>query len=120
MLFTEEQELRNWFERNYKRKKELYISYYKEQTAKRGISFSQSVAQALCFGWCGGGRKSLDKDHYVVRFTPRMVNSRWSEAHIRKVEELLEKGLMKYEGIMIFNKRKECGQITVAEHSVKK
>jgi len=108
MFFNEEQELRSWFEKNYKKKKELLIGYYKEDSGKKGITLSQSVDQALCFGWIEGVRKSLDKEGYVIRFTPRKTKSVWSPLHIKKVEELLEKGLMKFEGIEVFNKRQGC------------
>ncbi|MBO9701675.1 MAG: YdeI/OmpD-associated family protein [Sporocytophaga sp.] len=108
MFFTEEKELRNWFEKNYKKKKELLIGYYKEESERKGITLSQSVDQALCFGWIEGVRKSLDKEGYVIRFTPRKPKSAWSPEHIKKVEELLEKGLMKFEGIEVFNNRQGC------------
>src|SRR6478736_1126884 len=108
MFFAEEQELRNWFEKNYTKKKELLIGFYKEDSGKKGITLSQSVDQALCFGWIEGVRKSLDKEGYVIRFTPRKPKSVWSPVHIKKVEELLEKGLMKFEGIEVFNNREGC------------
>lgn len=108
MFFADEQELRNWFEKNYRKKKELLIGFYKEDSEKKGITLSQSVDQALCFGWMEGVRKSLDKEGYVIRFTPRKPKSVWSATHIKKVEELLEKGLMKFEGIEVFNNRQGC------------
>jgi uncharacterized protein YdeI (YjbR/CyaY-like superfamily) len=108
IFFAEEQELRNWFEKNFKTKKELLIAYYKEDSEKKGINISQSIDQALCFGWTEGVRKSLDKEEYVIRFTPRKPKSVWSPVHIQKVEDLLKRGLMKFEGIEAFNKRQGC------------
>ena len=71
------------------------------------MNWSQSVDQALCFGWIDGIRKSIDEESYSIRFTPRKKTSIWSEININKVEELTKAGLMKPAGIKAFSFRKE-------------
>lgn len=71
------------------------------------MTWSQSVDEALCFGWIDGVRRKIDEESYCNRFTPRKANSNWSAVNIAKVEELTEKGLMKPAGIAAFAKRKE-------------
>ena len=71
------------------------------------MTWSQSVDQALCFGWIDGIRKKVDEDSYCIRFTPRKPNSTWSKINIDKVEELTGKGLIHPAGLEAFKLRKE-------------
>ena len=71
------------------------------------MTWSESVDQALCFGWIDGVRKSIDKDSYMIRFTPRRHGSIWSAVNIKKVEELTGQGLMHPAGLAAFGLRKE-------------
>lgn len=83
------------------------IGYYKTSAGNPSVTWSESVDQALCFGWIDGIRKSLDETSYMNRFTPRRPGSIWSEINIKKVEELTRKGLTHPAGLEAFNKRDE-------------
>lgn len=71
------------------------------------MNWSQSVDEALCFGWIDGVRRSIDAESYSIRFTPRKAKSVWSAVNIKKVAELTEKGLMKPAGTAAFERREE-------------
>ena len=71
------------------------------------MTWSQSVDQALCFGWIDGVRKSIDQSRYQIRFTPRKPTSTWSVINIQKIKELTKQGLMKPAGMAIFKNRKD-------------
>ena len=71
------------------------------------MSWSESVDQALCFGWIDGVRKSIDQESYTIRFTPRKKTSIWSAVNIKKIQELNEKGLMQPAGLTAFGYRSE-------------
>ena len=68
------------------------------------MTWSQSVDEALCFGWIDGVRKSKDKDRYQIRFTQRKPTSTWSAINIKKVEALVQQGLMQPAGLESFKK----------------
>jgi len=70
------------------------------------MTWSQSVDEALCFGWIDGIRRSIDKDRYCIRFTPRKITSIWSNINIKKVEDLKKKGLITKSGLELFNNRR--------------
>lgn len=106
-FFSTPQEFRNWLEINHITKKELLVGFYKVATKKPSITWSESVDQALCFGWIDGVRKSIDEESYSIRFTPRKTTSIWSVVNIKKIEELTKAGLMKEEGLQAFKLRKE-------------
>jgi uncharacterized protein YdeI (YjbR/CyaY-like superfamily) len=106
VFFHDQQEFRRWLEKNHKSKSELLVGYYKVSSEKPSMTWSQSVDEALCFGWIDGIRRSIDNESYCIRFTPRKPTSIWSNVNIKKAEELNRKGLMKQSGLEVFNNRK--------------
>ncbi len=108
IFFNNQNEFRNWLEKNHQRETELWVGYYKVGTGKPSLTWSQSVDQALCFGWIDGIRQSIDEESYCIRFTPRKKTSIWSAINIAKVEELSRQGLMQPAGLEAFKYCKEA------------
>lgn len=106
VYFKDQNAFRKWLEKNHNKESEITVGYYKVGTNKPSLTWSQSVDQAICFGWIDGIRRSIDKERYCIRFTPRKPTSTWSEVNIRKVEELKKKGLMNEAGLDKYNNRK--------------
>jgi len=107
VFFSTQKDLRKWFEKNHKKEKELFVGYYKISSGKPSVTWSESVDEALCFGWIDGIRRSVDEESYCIRFTPRKPKSNWSAVNIKKVEDLTKLGLMKPEGLKAFDFCKE-------------
>ena len=106
-FFPTQTEFRRWLEENHATETEIIVGYYKVSSEKTSMNWSQSVDEALCFGWIDGVRRSIDAESYCNRFTPRKAKSVWSAVNIAKVAALTEKGLMKPSGIAAFAKREE-------------
>ena len=106
-FFSTQEKFRAWLEKNHQKETELLVGFYKVNSKKPSMSWSESVDQALCFGWIDGVRKSIDDESYTIRFTPRKKNSIWSAINIKKVEELTKAGLMTLEGQKAFEFRSE-------------
>ena len=106
-FFTDQFEFRAWLEANHKTATEMLVGYYKVDSGIPSLSWSESVDQAICFGWIDGVRRSIDEKSYCIRFTPRKPTSNWSTVNLKKVEELTDKGLMQAAGFDAFNKRRE-------------
>ena len=106
-FFSSPKEFRKWLEKNHKKETEVIVGFYKVHAGKPTMTWSQSVDQALCFGWIDGVRKSIDQDRYQIRFTPRKPSSIWSAVNIRKIEALTKEGLMQPAGIASYQKRIE-------------
>ena len=120
-FFSNQFEFRKWLSENHKKKSELLVGYYKVKSGKPSMTWSQSVDEALCFGWIDGIRKSLDADSYCIRFTPRRLTSIWSAVNIDKVKKLTRQGLMQPVGLEIFRKRnKEKSRIYSFEKGMPK
>lgn len=106
-FFKTQDDFRKWLESNHEKETELIVGFYKVNSGKPSMSWSQSVDQALCFGWIDGVRKFIDNESYCIRFTPRRSTSNWSAINIKKIEELTKAGLMKPAGIKAYSLRKD-------------
>lgn len=107
IFFENQEKFRKWLAQNYDKEFELFVGFYKVSSGKPSMTWSESVDQALCFGWIDGVRKSLDAESYTIRFTPRKPNSIWSGINIAKVEKLHTAGLMTPAGVKAFSFLKE-------------
>ncbi len=106
-FFASPAEFRDWLERNHASEQELLVGYHKKGTGRPSLTWSESVDEALCFGWIDGIRRTIDAERYTIRFTPRRKGSVWSKVNIRKVEELIQSGRMRPAGERAFEKRAE-------------
>jgi len=105
-FFKNQADFREWLLKHHETETELVVGYYKVKSGKESMTWSQSVDQALCFGWIDGIRRSVSEESYCIRFTPRRPGSTWSNVNINKVRELTDAGLMKPAGLTAFSARK--------------
>ena len=105
IFFASPQEFYDWLEKHHETETEVYVGFYKTHTGKRAMSWSESVDQALCFGWIDTRANSIDEDRYMQRFTPRKPGSNWSRINVEKVAKLSEAGLMRPAGLAAFERR---------------
>ena len=93
-FFATQALFRKWLEKNHKKEKELIVGYYKVDSGKASMTWSQSVDEALCFGWIDSQAKSLDEDSYLRKFTPRRDKSNWSKRNKEHFARLLKDCLL--------------------------
>ena len=108
IFFRDSSQFRKWLEENHQTETELIVGYYKVGTKKPSMTWSESVDEAICFGWIDGVRKSVDEESYCIRFTPRNPKSNWSAVNIKKVEEMIRLAKMAPAGLAAFEKRTEA------------
>lgn len=108
IFFRDTTEFREWLKENHRKETEVLVGYYKVGTGKPSMSWSESVDEAICFGWIDGIRRSIDGNSYCIRFTPRNPKSNWSAVNIKKVEEMIRLGKMAPAGLAAFEKRTEA------------
>lgn len=117
-LFKNEEEFRTWLEANANQASEIWVAYYRKSTGRPSLTWSSSVDVALCFGWIDGVRKSIDDQSFKIRFTPRKIGSIWSAVNIKKVEEQIELGNMKPEGLRLFYRRTDVKGYSVEDRNL--
>ena len=99
---------RAWLKKHHKTANELWVGYYRKDAGKPTMTWSESVDEALCFGWIDGVRKKVSDDAYTNRFTPRRPGSNWSAINIAKVKALTKAKRMQKAGLEAFARRSEA------------
>lgn len=107
VFFETEHDFRLWLEKHHETATELVVGFYKIASGRPSMTWSESVDQALCFGWIDGVVKSIDDNSYSRRFTPRRPGSIWSAVNIDKMEKLFAADLVYPMGNAAYEKRKE-------------
>lgn len=90
---------RGWLARNHDAEPEVWLVFHKHLTRRPSITYSETVDEALCFGWIDSLVKRLDDDRYARKFTPRKPNSRWSTANRKRYAQLKADGRLTPAGL---------------------
>jgi uncharacterized protein YdeI (YjbR/CyaY-like superfamily) len=101
LLATSRLEWREWLAQHHRDCREIWLIYYKKTSGKTGITYEESVEEALCFGWIDGAIKGIDSETYAGRFTPRRPKSPWSDSNRERVARLLREGRMTEAGLAV-------------------
>lgn len=109
------EEWRDWLSQNHNIKNAVWVVFYKQKANKPTISWSESVDEALCFGWIDSTKKSRDEESSVQFFSKRKPNSTWSKVNKIKVESLVANGLMTKAGFESIERAKQNGSWTILD-----
>jgi uncharacterized protein YdeI (YjbR/CyaY-like superfamily) len=109
-----------WLAENHAKAPELLVGYHKRGSGTPGMTWPESVDEALRFGWIDGVRRRVDDDRYTIRFTPRRARSIWSLVNVKKANALVESGRMEPAGLAAFAKRteKNTGRYSAEQENV--
>lgn len=101
-FFRTPAEFQGWLAKHHARAAELLVGYYKKATGRPSITWSESVDEALCYGWIDGIRRSIDAISYAIRFTPRQPRSTWSRVNLDRARALISQGRMQPAGLRAY------------------
>jgi uncharacterized protein YdeI (YjbR/CyaY-like superfamily) len=107
-FFARAADFRRWLKRHHGDQTELWVGFHKRATGKPSLTWSESVDEALCFGWVDGIRKRIDDQSYAIRFTPRQATSIWSALNLRKMAALTAAGRVAPAGLAAFDRRNQA------------
>ena len=102
-------EWREWLAANHDRETEIWLIYYKKETGIPCVAYGASVEEALCYGWVDSIIKKIDDTKYVRKFTPRKESSKWSPTNIKRVDKMIDAGLMTEHGMQLVEAAKKSG-----------
>ena len=91
LYVTDREKWRQWLRGHYKTEKEIWLIYYKKETGKPRIAYNDAVEEALCFGWIDSIIRTIDKESFAQRFSPRKPKSKYSQANIERLRTLVAK-----------------------------
>ncbi|MEE9430050.1 MAG: YdeI/OmpD-associated family protein [Melioribacteraceae bacterium] len=109
---SDKQDWKKWLELNHNKKEAIWLIFYKKKSPNYNLNWSESVDEALCFGWIDSVKKSIDTEKYKQYFSKRKAKSTWSKINKDKVKTLFDQGLMKEEGYKSIEIAKENGSWT--------
>ncbi len=106
---------RKWLDLNHEKKQAIWVIFYKKNAPKHNLTWSESVDEALCFGWIDSTKRTVDSTRYKQYFTKRKAKSNWSKVNKDKVRSLIDQGLMREAGYKSIEIAKENGSWTTLD-----
>lgn len=106
---------RKWLESNHENKDSVWLIFYRVKSPKFNLSWSDSVDEALCFGWIDSVKKSIDGEKYKQYFSKRKEKSIWSKINKEKVKTLIDQNLMQKNGFKSIEIAKENGSWNILD-----
>lgn len=105
--FRSAERWRAWLERHHRTETDLVVRLFRVHASQQGLSYTEALDEALCFGWIDGVRRAFDAVSFTVRFSPRKARSIWSRVNVAHVERLITGGRMTGAGLAAFKSREE-------------
>jgi uncharacterized protein YdeI (YjbR/CyaY-like superfamily) len=112
---SDKKDWRDWLELNHGKKDAVWLIFFKKKSPNYNLSWSESVDEALCFGWIDSTKKGIDNEKYRQYFCKRKPKSNWSKINKDKVKTLIDQGLMKEAGFKSIEIAKENGSWTILD-----
>jgi len=103
---------RKWLEKNHESEQSVWLVHFKSSAKVASLTWSESVDEALCFGWIDSTRKTIDEERYMQYFSKRKPNSMWSKINKEKVDQLIQNNQMTKAGLASVEIAKQNGSWT--------
>lgn len=103
-------EWRRWLSENHEKvEKGIWLLFYKKKTGLPTLDYDAAVEEALCFGWIDSIVKTINSEQYVRKFSPRKLNSNWSDLNKRRAKKAIREGRMTEHGLVKIAAAKKLG-----------
>lgn len=99
--FDDLQSWRTWLSANSDSEQPIWMRFYKGANQPAGISYTDAVEEALCWGWIDSLIKRIDERAYLRKFSRRRPDSNWSATNRTRVKKLIEQGRMHQPGLRL-------------------
>lgn len=106
------EEWRAWLEQHHEDSSGAWLVSWKKATGGPFVPYTETVDEALCFGWVDSRTNKLDEERGMRLFTPRNPKSGWSRINREKVARLTEQGLMAPAGARMVELARASGSWT--------
>jgi uncharacterized protein YdeI (YjbR/CyaY-like superfamily) len=68
----------------------VWLKLAKKSAGAASVTRQEAIDAALCHGWIDGQLDKFDADWWLVRFTPRKPNGKWSQKNRDRALELMK------------------------------
>ena len=109
-LFKAKQDFEKWLEKNGTKVPGIWLRFFKKDSGKKSITYAEAVNEAFSFGWIDGQAQKYDEHSWLQKFTPRRAKSIWSKRNTEYVQQLIEAGRIRPEGLQQVSAAKADGR----------
>jgi len=106
---------RQWLAKNHLSKQSVWLVFHTKSSEKPSVTWSDAVDEALCFGWIDSKKIKIDAETSHQFFSKRKPKSTWSKINKKKVQKLIENGLMTPAGLNSIEIAKQNGSWTILD-----
>ncbi len=106
---------RAWLQKHHASSTGIWLVFAKKHSKLPTVSYNDAVEEALCFGWIDGLMNPIDDTYYKQLFTPRKPKSAWAASNKKRVEKLIEAGLMTDAGLRLVDLARKTGAWTALD-----
>src|SRR5215471_10467094 len=110
LAFASSAEWEWWLETQPTSSKGVWLKLAKTASGIASVSKQEAIDGALCHGWIDGQLDKFDADHWLIRFTPRLPKSKWSQANCERALVLIKLGRMRPAGMRAIEQAKRDGR----------
>lgn len=105
---------RAWLARHHTAASHIWLVYFKKESGKPRVPYSDAVEEALCYGWIDGQTQVIDDERWGQRFSPRRKTSTLSEMNRERVRRLIAAKKMTKAGLEriahVFDRKKHTAK----------
>ena len=102
-------EWREWLAANHAVSTGTWLILIKKGAKLAGITYTEAVEEALCFGWIDSRPGTLDAQLYRLYMSPRKPGSVWSKLNKERIRKLVKEGQMTAVGLAKIEAAKKDG-----------
>jgi uncharacterized protein YdeI (YjbR/CyaY-like superfamily) len=102
-------EWRKWLASNHATAQGVRLVIIKKEAKIAGVTYSDAVEEALCFGWIDGVTNSFDEQRYILYMSPRKPKSVWSKINKARIRKLIKEEQMTPAGLSKIEAAKKDG-----------
>ena len=102
-------EWREWLAVNHAISTGIWLILIKKGVNLAGITYTEAVEEALCFGWIDSRPGTLDAQLYRLYMSPRKPGSVWSKLNKQRVRKLIKEEQMTPAGLAKIEAAKKDG-----------
>lgn len=114
LTFATAHEWESWLAEHSATASDAWLRIAKKNSRLPGLSITDALDAALCFGWIDSHRRGGDADSYLQRYSPRQARSPWSKINVDKVDALITAGRMREQGMAVVRAAQEDGRWAAA------
>ena len=110
LAFASREAWESWLATNGAASRGLWVKLAKKDAGVACVGKPDAIEAALAFGWIDGQLDAFDDRFWLVRFTPRGPESKWSQNNVDTAKRLLAGGRMTPAGLAEVEKAKADGR----------